>query len=139
MWPYPIHIRSFAPFKTFGGGFGGDNRSYSTTLGKSEIGSNGVTSRVQQSLTVDPNKGTYSGLNTWSDPSHHPVLGEATAEARGTISNFNSSTDKNGNSVTSFTSTMASGNPLVTLSPDVDVTTDFTLIENIKAGTLDVT
>jgi len=28
MWPYPITTRSFAPFKTFGGGFSGDNRGF---------------------------------------------------------------------------------------------------------------
>ena len=53
MWPYSVHVRSFAPFATFGGGFSGDNRSYSTTLGKAEIGSGGVASKVQQSFIVD--------------------------------------------------------------------------------------
>src|SRR6185437_1096924 len=104
-FPYPIHIRSFAPWQSFGFGFGGDNRGYSTALGKREGGS--VTSRVQQTFTVDPSKGTHTDATTWSDPSHHPLRGTKTATPTGKITDFKSSTDKNGNSTTSFKSTYA--------------------------------
>jgi len=136
-FPYPIHIRSFAPWQSFGLGFWGDNRGYSTALGKGEGGT--VTSRVQQSFTVDPSKGTHTDPRTWSDPSYHPWLGTKTATPIGEIANFKSSSDKNGNSTVSFTATSAGANPLVTGSPDIDVKTNFTLVENIKAGTLSVT
>ncbi len=137
-FPYPIHIRSFAPWSSFGLGFGGDSRGYSTGAGKRFEGGT-VTSRVQQTFTVDPSKGTYTNLRTWSDESHHPLLGTKTASPTGEISNFKSSTDKNGNSTVSFNSTYAGANPLVPGSPKIDVKTSFSLVENTKAGTLSVT
>ena len=136
-FPYPVHIRSFAPFKTFGGGFSGDNRGYSTALGKKEGGS--VTSRVQQSFTVDPAKGTITDAKTWSDPSHHPVLGNATANPSGkadagfTYSGEGSHVDIN--------SKMAGANPLIKpsfLSPDIDVKSSIKLTENLEKGILSV-
>lgn len=131
MYPYPINIRSFAPFKEFGGWFKGDNRGYSTSLS--------ATSRLAQSFTVDPSKGSYSGLRTSSSPSSHPLLGTATAkDDRGSISNFSTQANKDGSNTVSFTSTMAGANPLVKGSPDIDVKTNFTLTENTKAGTLTV-
>jgi RHS repeat-associated protein len=137
-FPYPIHIRSFAPFPTFGGGFGGDgaNRGYSTTLGKAEIGSQGVTSRVQQTFTVDPSAKTSSSLKTWSDPSSHPILGSATAKPTGNENASFSSSEK-GNTA-DVTANMAGANPLVPGSPDIDVKMKLTLTENIDKGILSV-
>jgi RHS repeat-associated protein len=131
MWPYPINIRSFAPFKEFGGWFKGDNRGFSTSLS--------ATSRLAQSFTVDPSKGSYMGLKTWSSPSSHPWFGSATAkDDRGAISNFSAQANKDGSNKVSFTSTMAGANPLIKGSPDIDIKTNFTLTENTKAGTLNV-
>jgi len=131
MWPFPINIRSFAPFKTFGGGFAGDNRGYST--------SSTATSRVAQSFTVDPAKGTHTAPTTSSSPSEHPLLGTATAkDDRGSISNFSSTANKDGSNTVSFTSSLAGHNPLVPGSPDIDVHTKFSLTENDKTGTLKV-
>jgi hypothetical protein len=131
MWPFPVNIRSFAPFKEFGGWFSGDNRGYSTSMA--------VTSRLAQSFTVDPAKGSLIGLQTNSSPSHHPVFGTATAkDDRGAITNFKYSDNKDGSNTVSFTSTMAGHNPLVKGSADIDVKTNFTLTENDKAGTLKV-
>ncbi|SFV33709.1 hypothetical protein [Thermoflavifilum thermophilum] len=136
MWPHPIHIRSFVPFKTFGGGFGGDNRGYSLSLK--------VTSRLQHVFTVDPTARTFDAGNVWSNESSHPILGKgnATPNDRADIKNFTSSTDKNGNSTVSFTVDMAGSNPLTKRigipTPDIDVHTKFILTENEKAGTLKV-
>ncbi|MBB5649166.1 RHS repeat domain-containing protein, partial [Pedobacter cryoconitis] len=131
MWPFPVRIRSFAPFKTFGGGFAGDNRGYSTSLT--------ATSRVAQSFTVDPAKGSYTGLKTNSSPSEHPWLGTATAKNdKGSITNFKSTENKDGSNTVSFTSSLAGHNPLVKGSSDIDVHTNFKLTENDKAGTLQV-
>ena len=130
-WPYPIHIRSFAPFKEFGGWFAGDNRGFTT--------SQNVTSRLGQSFVMNTDTHSYSGLRTYSSPSSHPVLGSATAgDDRGNISNFTYSNNKDGSTTTSWTSTMAGHNPLVPGSPDIDVKTNFSLTENKSAGTLGV-
>ena len=134
-FPYPIHVRSFAPWPTFGLGFSGDSRGYSTALGKGEGGS--VTSRVQQSFTVDPTKGTSTDLRTWSDESHHALFGTKTGTPTGEITNIRSTSDADGNSTMSFTSTYAGSNPLVP-STNIEVKTDFTLVENLGAGTLSI-
>ncbi|MBO9584425.1 MAG: RHS repeat-associated core domain-containing protein [Flavobacterium sp.] len=132
MWPFPISIRSFAPFSSFGGGFHGDgaNRGFTTSAS--------ATSRVKQTVTVDPTAGTYSGLKTSSDPSSHPILGSATEKPSGSISDFKQTQNKDGSSTVSFSSSMSGANPLVPGSPDIDVKTNFTMTENMKAGTLDV-
>lgn len=135
-FPYSVHVRSFAPFETFGGGFAGDSRSYSTALGEGEGGT--VTSRVQQVFTVDPTARKLEPGHVWSNASHHPVLGTATAKAHATITGYTSASDKDGNTVASFTASMAAANPLVKGSPDIDVHTQFTLTENEKQGTLKI-
>jgi RHS repeat-associated protein len=130
-YPYPIHIRSFAPFKEFGGWFEGDNRGFST--------STYATSRLAQSFIMNTDNHSYSGLQTSSSPSSHPLLGTATAtDDRGGISNFVYSNNKDGSTTTSWTSTMAGHNPLVAGSPDIDVKTNFSLTENKAEGTLGV-
>lgn len=133
-YPYPVHIRSFAPMKEFGGWFSGDNRGYSTTLGKGEIGPRGVTSRVQQTFTVDPSKGTLTGGAPWSDPSHHPILGTTTAADKG------GATATFGQNSATVNANMAGANPLTpkALTPDIDVKSSISLVENKDAGTLSV-
>jgi RHS repeat-associated protein len=130
-FPYPIHIRSFIPQKQIAAGFHGDNRGYSTSLS--------ATARIHQTFTVDPTAAKYTGLKTWASPTINEYLPSKTAKPSGEISNFVSSKDKDGNSTVSFTSEYAANNPLVPLSPDVDVSTSFSITENIKAGTLDIT
>ncbi|MEL5903071.1 DUF6443 domain-containing protein, partial [Elizabethkingia anophelis subsp. anophelis] len=130
-WPYPVTIRSFAPFKEFGGWFAGDNRGFTT--------SQNVTSRLVQSFVMNTDNHTYSSLKTSSSPSSHPLLGTATAkDDRGSISNFVYSNNKDGSTTTSWTSSMAGRLPLVPGSPDIDVKTNFSLTENKSAGTLGV-
>jgi RHS repeat-associated protein len=133
MWPFPINIRSFAPSNWFGGGFmgDGDKRGYTT--------SSTATSRLAQSFTVDPRKGTISDLTTSSNASYHPSLGVAKAnDDRGSITNLKTTENKDGSNTTSFTSNMSGHNPLVPGSADIDVHTNFSLTENDKAGTLKV-
>lgn len=78
-------------------------------------------------------------MQTYSSPSHQPVLGTATAkDDKGSITNLTSTNNKDGSTTTSFTASMAGHNPLVAGSPDIDVHTNFTLTENDKAGTLQV-
>ena len=131
MWPFPVQVRSFAPFKEFGGGFRGDYRGYSL--------SPYVSSRLAQSFTADPAKGTVKGVQTNSSPSYHPLIGTATAtDDQGGISNLTSTQNKDGSNTLSFTASMSGHNPLVPGSPDIDVHTNFTLTENDKNGTLNV-
>ena len=58
--PYPITIRSFAPTPTFGGGFHGDNRNFSTNSNAS--------ARVTQNIAYDTER-NYLKTSTWSDAS----------------------------------------------------------------------
>ncbi len=135
-FPYPIHVRSFAPYKTFGGGFHGDNRGWSTGLGTREGGT--VTSRMQHVFTVDPDKAMLSNEMKWSDYSSHPIFGTETGKTRARVNDFRATKDADGNSTTTFSSKMAANLPLIP-SADIDVTTNFKLVENLKAGTLNVT
>ncbi|QOR76225.1 MAG: hypothetical protein IMW88_01220 [Thermoflavifilum sp.] len=132
--PHPIYIRSFAPFEYFGGGFHGDDRTYSTSTAQY------VTSRLAHRFTVDPSARTYNAGNVWSDDSYHPDLGRANATKndKAYIKCFTHAADKNGNSIVTFTTVMAGSNPLVPMAPDIDVHTRFALIENEKAGTFRV-
>ncbi|MDQ1859357.1 RHS repeat domain-containing protein, partial [Chryseobacterium sp. WLY505] len=131
MWPYPVITRSFAPFESFGGWFGGDNRGFST--------SQSVTSRLSHSYVMNTDNHTYTNYGATSSPSTHFLFGSATAtDDRGTITNAVYSSNKDGSTTTSWTSTMAGHNPLVPGSPDIDVKTNFSLTENKDAGTLGV-
>ena len=75
--PYTFYIRSFHPSETFGGGFGGDNRGFST--------SRAVTARVHHSVTLntDTRSLKYSPSRTFSSQSHHFAYGTATANPKG--------------------------------------------------------
>jgi RHS repeat-associated protein len=59
--PYPITIRAFAPFKSFGGGFHGDgaNRGYTTN--------STATARLHQKTNFDTDK-TSMTTKAWSSP-----------------------------------------------------------------------
>ena len=135
MWPWSFNVRSFAPFREFGEGFKGDNRGYSTASTAS--------SRLAHSFTVDPSQRSYSNRGATSSQSSHPIFGTATAtNDRGSISNFTATANQDGSNTVSFTAAMAGANPLTKKygipTPDIDVTTDFTMTENVKAGTLDI-
>lgn len=63
---YTIYFRSFAPWESFGEGmgmgpFGGDNRSFSTSLT--------VTSRINTNITVDVRGNRVLNQRAWSDES----------------------------------------------------------------------
>jgi RHS repeat-associated protein len=133
MWPYPVTTRSFAPFPTFGGGFSGDSRGYST--------SQNVTSRLSHSYVMNTDNHTYTNNGATSSPSSHKYLGTATATNDvGTISNAVYKNNADGSTTTSWTAKMAGSNPLTpsSVTPAIDVTTNFSLTENKAAGTLGV-
>ena len=133
MWPYPITIRAFIPTEKTLFGFKGDNRFFST--------SNNVTSRLNQTYTMNTDNHTYNNLNTTSSPTSHPILGNKTSmDNEGKIFNFTYFNNKDGSTTTSWTSEMRGDNPFITnlISPDINVTTNFKLTENKEAGTLNV-
>ena len=128
-FPYPIYIRSFAPFMTFGGGFFGDNRGWLTSTADK------VTSRMQQTFTIDPSQKSIVGLKTWSDQSQYPGFESKTDIPRaGVQAGFRSYGD---NKVGVVTSNMAGNNPLLP-SPDIDIHSVIRLTENLKEGNLNV-
>jgi RHS repeat-associated protein len=139
-FPYPIHVRSFIPSSTLsfmGSTYRGDGRSYSTTLSNRELNNKGgVTSRQQQTFTVDPSKGTLTGgvNNAWSDPTFKGSQ-TATANPEG------SATATYGKNSATVDAKMSSFNPLFSpnfLAPDIDVKSSIKLTENLEKGILSV-
>jgi RHS repeat-associated protein len=143
-FPYPIHIRSFAPFVTFGEilgipgfGFAGDNRGWSTKLGAGEV-KGGVTSRMQQTFIIDPSQKSITGLQTWSDMSFHGFLGHAVANDKYDVqAGFKKDGDDKVGVVVSH---IAASDPLFRPLPvpDIDVHSVIRLTENVKEGNLNV-
>lgn len=138
LFPYTIHGRSFAPFKEFGGGFHGDSRGWSTQLGKSEKSDgSGVTSRMQLRFIVDPARGALTGAYAWSDPNSHWLFGTETGRTRATISDLKTESQGKSTRTSTFKTVMAANLPL-TPSADIDITTYFSITENLEAGILDI-
>ena len=134
-FPYPIHIRSFAPFPSFGGIFMGDSRGWSTSLGIREKGGS-VTSRIQQVFTVDPSAQSIALQGTWSDASFSPILGWKTGAP---LSRVQRGFRKDGdNNIAGVTSNTAGNLPLIPGSSDIDTHSSIRLSENTVTGYLNV-
>ncbi|MFN8181799.1 MAG: RHS repeat-associated core domain-containing protein, partial [Bacteroidia bacterium] len=65
-FPYTIHVRSFHPQASFGGGFMGDNRGFSNNPSAS--------SRIGQHFTFDPSKGLLTNKGFDNNFSFHPGM-----------------------------------------------------------------
>ena len=103
--PLSLYIRAFAPWKTFGLGFGGDNRSFTTSRAP------GVTSRITGIVQfLEPSFGILS-QTAYSNPSH---WGKASATANPTI--IAAAPDNSTMEVW-----IAGANPLVPGSADIDI------------------
>lgn len=129
--PYPITIRSFAPFKTFGGGFHGDDRGYSTSASAS--------ARVHQRINFDTDKNSMSLLNWSSSTWHSSAPGfRRTADPSGGFTSgfgiFQEGSDKN----FWFSTSYAGANPLTPGAPNIDVASKFYINENKEKGFLQV-
>jgi len=104
-----VHLRTFAPFESFGGGFEGDDRSFSTDLN--------ATSRIAGKVTIAPATGQVLGATARSSPSSCAgapcslVLGDSSRTGTPTISTRN----VNGAIVVN----MAGANPLVRGAPNI--------------------
>jgi RHS repeat-associated protein len=131
MFPYTFHVRAFAPFVSFGGGFEGDNRSFSTSLNAS--------ARVHQRFTLDTDNRTLLNMETWSSPSSHPILGSTVADPDEFFSPVSSKANSLGNEILSFRTSFAGSNPLLEgLAPDIDVSSTFSVTENKDLGVLSI-
>ena len=129
--PYPITIRGFAPFKEFGFGYHGDGRGYST---------GDVSARVHQRINFDTDKTTMT-TNAWSSPTYK--TNNPSGAKTGTPSvefTRNTTLSKNEDSKTfSFGTHVAAANPLTPPgTPNIDIFSSFSVTENKKAGTLNV-
>lgn len=128
-FPFTFHVRSFHPAKTFGGGFDGDNRSFST--------SDAATSRIKQNFTLETDNGSISGGIPTSDPSYHSVFGADTETPSGMALNVGDFQSNDDNTFLLY-SEYSGNNPLVP-SPDIDVNVSIAVTENRKDGTLTLT
>jgi len=123
LYPIKFFIRSFAPFKTFGGGFHGDNRGYTTSTSSS------TTSRIQQNFTFETDDGSISGVSTRADETSHPLFGRDTGNPDGSVS---SSSNSDGYGIEA---SYAGNNPLVP-SPDINVFSSLSVTEGDGAVTI---
>jgi hypothetical protein len=134
--PYPITIGSFAPFKDFGGGYHGDERGYST---KPDL-----SSKVTQSIAFDTDKGTIR-TSAYSHPSWRVANPEdkRTRTPRVQITSQVSIKASSDSESFSFSTWYGGSNPFVWYAPavatEIDVFASFNIVENKKAGTLDIT
>jgi hypothetical protein len=130
--PYPITIRAFAPFNYFGGGFHGDgaNRGFTT--------SSTATARVHQKINFDTDKTTMT-TSAWSSPTSHRLLPGSMTETPSVKFKGDFILKQNGDVKTfGFGTHVAGANPMVPGSPNIDVFSNFSITENKKAGTLDI-
>ncbi len=135
--PYPITIRSFAPFTTFGFGFHGDSRGYSNT--PSYANGSGPTARSHQRILFDTDKTRVSAYG-WSSPTYTSDPNDSKT-AKPTISFSKDFTISNEGDTKSFKfgTHAAAANPKTPPgTPNIDVYSDFSITENKKAGTLSV-
>ena len=130
--PYPITIRAFAPFSSFGFGFHGDNRGYSTSAS--------ATARVHQQINFDTDK---SGISTraWSSPTFltSNPSGAETANPSVSFTKGLSISSRGDSKTFEFGSSVAAANPKTPAgTPDINVFSNFSINENKKSGSLSV-
>ena len=107
-----VYLRSFAPFDSFGGGFAGDNRTFSTDLN--------ATSRLSGKVTIDPATGQVLGATAQSSPSS--CAGAPCSLVFGDTSRTGTPTISARNVGGAIVVNMAGANPLVPGAWDIDLT-----------------
>ena len=133
LFPYPVTVRSFAPTGSLSGtGFNDDARGYST--------SNNVTSRITQTITIDPTAGTITRATPTSSDTHWNgiYVGNATDRSdEGGVDKIFSSRN-NGTDEVSIDEHYSGSNPAIPFAPPIAVNSSITLTENDKDGYVDV-
>ncbi len=107
-----LYVRSFAPWSTFGFGFSGDNRSFTTVHDKS------VTSRITGIIKFHLLPLEILSQTAFSDPSYHPLRGTATGTPH-----INANASANTIHVK-----LAGANPLIFHAPNIDVKLDMSVL-----------
>ncbi len=135
-FPYTFHVRAFHPDSTFGGGFDGDNRGFSTSLD--------VTSRIQQEITLNTSTDQIS-QRSWSDQSvYKDPTGltdralRRTAVPESGVSDYRLNNANEAVETHTFNTSVQGNNPLVPGSPNIDVDGRFTVTEDLARGQLRV-
>jgi len=139
---YTISTRSFAPPESFGGGFQGDNRGYSTDPD--------VTSRIHSTVTIDADDQVNIAQNdvaAHSDPSVHHVIPFYRPTETPEVRILSQAVEHNGDTSTLQFEIRHSGKdavprvPIIDVnpSPSLDVTTDLTVVSNREENTLTIT
>ncbi len=129
--PYPITVRSFAPFSSFGFGYHGDNRGYSASAS--------VTARVHQQINFDTDKSGISA-RAWSSPTFR-TDNPSGAKTANSFVDFteNLSISNSGDARRfNFGTHSAGSNPDIKGSPDIDVFSNFSITNNKKTGSLTI-
>jgi RHS repeat-associated protein len=121
--PETIYVRSFAPWNTFGGGFAGDNRSFTTTHvpGGVPHSAVGATSRITSIIKIQPRPLSIISQTAYSDPSYHSGMTSKTATPHVV-------TTVTGNTMHLR---MWGANPLVSHAPDIDVKLDMSVRSSV--------
>ncbi len=139
--PYPITIRSFASFNTFAYGFHGDGRGYSNT--PSYANGQGPSARAHQRILFDTDKSHINAYG-WSSPTYKENNPGNTKTASPEISFTKglSITNDEDNKIFGFGTHSAARNPQSpapqSMTPNIDVFSDFLITENKKKGTLSI-
>ncbi len=142
---YVISTRSFAPHESFGAGFQGDDRGYSTDPG--------VTSRIHSTITFDTettNGVTSSHVDAGSDPSVHHLTPFWRPQETPTVEVLSQNVERDGNTTTVDVSTKYRGKDAygellgfglldINPAPAIDVVTDLSVLDDRDAQTLTVT
>jgi RHS repeat-associated protein len=138
--PYPITIRSFAPFESFGFGFHGDNRGYSSASSNPGI-KDGPTARAHQRILFDTDKKDIFAYG-WSSPTFKTANPDDAATANPTVTLTKGFAISEAGDVKAFVfgTHSAASNPKTPqgVTPNIDVFSNFTIVENKKKGTLSI-
>ena len=138
---YTISTRSFAPPESFGGGFQGDSRGYTTDPG--------VTSRIHSTVSFDADDQVSIGaddVNATSDPSIHHAIPFYQPTETPEINILSQDVNHDGDVSTIEFETRHSGEdavpriPIIDMnpSPTLDVNTDLQVVSDRDANTLTV-
>ena len=138
---YTVSTRSFAPPESFGGGFQGDSRGYTTDLE--------VTSRIHSTVTFDADDQVVIGaddVNATSDPSIHHAIPFYRPTEIPDINILSQDVNHDGNVSTINFETRHSGEdavpriPVIDMnpSPTLDVNTDLQVVSDRDANTVTV-
>ena len=138
-FPIKFHIRSFAPTGSFsslaGLGFQDDGRGFTTSTARS------VTSRISQEFVLETDNGSISNSSfiTRSDYTINRITGRETLGSPiGEISSVASATTEDGATTFGFSSSFRGRNEQVPLSPDIAVSSFFSVTEDKGASTLTI-